>query len=81
MDKIFEILGSQPAVSIICTTIVLLALIYILRNQIVAYVKKKYDLYTENQVLQYMRIALQEYEENKRSDCETILIERKEKKK
>lgn len=62
MEKIFEILASSPVVSIICTTVVVLALIYVLRNQIVEYIKKKYDLYDEQQVLNLMREAVKVFE-------------------
>lgn len=62
MEKIFNILESSPVVSIICTTVIILALIYILRKQIVAYIKKKYDLYDEQQVLNLMREAVKVFE-------------------
>lgn len=60
MNKVFEILGSSPVVSIICTTVVILALIYILRNQIVAYIKKKYDLMNEEEVAGIIHTAIKE---------------------
>lgn len=50
MEKIFEILRQSPIVTIICTTVVLLVLIYILRNQIVEYVKKRYNLLSAEDV-------------------------------
>lgn len=50
MEKIFEILIQSPVVTIICTTVVLLVLIYILRNQIVEYVKKRYNLLSAEDV-------------------------------
>ena len=46
--------------SIICTTVIILALIYILRNQIVAYVKKKYNLFSEEEVNATIREAVKE---------------------
>lgn len=62
MEKIFNILESSPVVSIICTTVIILALIFVLRKQIVAYIKKKYDLYDEQQVLNLMREAVKAFE-------------------
>lgn len=60
MNKVFEILEGSPVVSIVCTTIVLLSIIYILRNQIVAYIKKKYNLFSEEEVNATIREAVKE---------------------
>lgn len=60
MNKVFEILEGSPIISIVCTTIVLLAIIYILRNQIVAYIKKKYNLFSEEEVNATIREAVKE---------------------
>ena len=50
MDKVFEILKEAPVVSIICTTVIILVLIYILRDQIIKYVKKNYNLLSKEEV-------------------------------
>lgn len=60
MEKIFDILRSEPVVSIICTTVIILALIFVLRKQIVAYIKKKYNLFDEEQVLNLIQQSVKE---------------------
>jgi hypothetical protein len=65
MEKILEILSSSPVVSIVCTTVVILALIYILRNQIVAYIKKKYNLFDEQEVISQINLAVKENNKRK----------------
>jgi ABC-type lipoprotein export system ATPase subunit len=44
---------------------VILALIYILRNQIVAYIKKKYNLFDEQEVISQINLAVKENNKRK----------------
>lgn len=50
MEKLFELLQMQPALSIIFGALLTGFLMWLLKDQIVEYVKKRYNLYTEDEI-------------------------------
>ncbi|MCC2590350.1 hypothetical protein [Chryseobacterium sp. MFBS3-17] len=57
MEKLFELLQMQPAISIICISVLALALVWILRHQIVSFVKKRYNLYDADEIQQSLNLT------------------------
>lgn len=64
IEKVFEILASSPVITVICTTVIILFGIYILRDQIIEYVKKRYNLYTESEVDARVEEEITKFREN-----------------
>ena len=51
VDNLFELMGKNPTVSLIGIFVSLILLGYLLRDQILQYVKQKLSLYTEAEII------------------------------
>jgi len=74
LDKILEILGNNPTVSIIAVAVILIVFMYLFRDLIKKYLSKKFNLFTEEQVKDFARF----YERNnmmKTSELQEDLFE------
>ena len=62
MEKIFNILEYNPILTLIFGFILAVLAMILFREEIKSYIKKKYDLYDEQQVLNLMREAVKVFE-------------------
>lgn len=55
MEHVFEILKQRPTLTIILGFVLALVLIFILKNQIIDWVKKRYGLFSKYEITEAMK--------------------------
>lgn len=68
IDRVFNILEKAPVLSIVLTFVFLIFTAYTFRNTIVAYVKKKYNLFSEEEIRTAININQPLYIKNTKNE-------------
>lgn len=61
IEGVFNLLGEKPVLSIILGSIMTLVILWMFRGTIVEIIKKKFELYTEDEILESIDNSLGNY--------------------
>lgn len=57
IDKIFDLLGQNPTISIIAIVVLLVFFMFIFKEQIKKYITKKFNLYDDKDMIEFAKFS------------------------